>query len=111
MGWRKAVEEDLLGPWQMWPLSCYAHTATNPGPVKNDVEGAEMSMEELRWQDLQALRAGQSGQALQQAFQAAATQQKQLYQVCSAAALGLSHSLSFKAPSLQLDLVHVSPCT
>lgn len=78
-----------MGPWQMWPLSCYAHTATSPGPVTNDVEGTEMSMEELRWQDLQALRAGQSGAALQQAFQRAAAQQKQLYQVHSAVAQGL----------------------
>ncbi|KAK9846028.1 hypothetical protein WJX84_002034 [Apatococcus fuscideae] len=85
VSWRKTVEEDVLGPWRMWPLSCYAHTATNPGPVKNDVEGTEMSMEELHWQDLQAIRAGQSGQSLQQAFQAAAAQQKQLFQALARA--------------------------
>ena len=82
VSWRKTVEEDVLGPLRMWPLSCYAHTASPPGAVKNDVEAGEKSMEEVHWEDLQGLRAGQSGPALQQAFERAAASQKQLFQVC-----------------------------
>lgn len=81
MNWRKVVEEDLLGPLNIWPLSCYAHTASPSGQVWNDVEGDETSFEELHWNDLQALRSGQTGSVRQQAFQANAAQQKQLYQV------------------------------
>lgn len=59
-----------------WPYTCYAHERNGP----NDVEG-DLSFEEVRWAQLQALVAGTPATLLASQFQQAVSQRQQQFQV------------------------------
>lgn len=72
--WRDVVKQDSYER-PRWPLSCYAHEAHGECDLMGDV-----SFEELRWQQLQAVRGGASSQQLTQQWKDAQRSNDQQWQ-------------------------------
>lgn len=53
--WRAVVRDDLKNERPNWPFSCYAHQRDG----SNDLTG-DYSFEEVRWEEIQAIKAGVS---------------------------------------------------
>jgi len=78
--WRAVVRVDMASERPAWPATCYGHVRGG----RCDWEG-DVSFEEARWAQLQALRAGRPAAALIAELPAAAAVQNRLYQARSLA--------------------------
>ncbi|CAL8463538.1 g3072 [Coccomyxa elongata] len=76
--WRTVVRDDLKNERPKWPFSCYAHQRDG----SNDLIG-DYSFEEVRWEEMQAIRAGRSVASVVSNFNVASKALDQQWQTLS----------------------------
>lgn len=74
--WRQVVRNDLQTEQPKWPFTCYAHERDGP----NDLDG-DVSFEEVRWANQQAVVQGANPATLMTPFEKAAAHRQQQIQV------------------------------
>eukprot|EP00884_Botryococcus_braunii_P018457 jgi/Botrbrau1/5295/Bobra.0391s0016.3 len=73
--WRLVVKDDMTNEQPMWPYTCYAHERNGPNDILGDV-----SFEEVRWAEQQALASGTNASILVSQFQRAVAERQQQFQ-------------------------------